>query len=99
MVQWQTGGAAVHPARQAHAERIYRTPEQVLQGGCARCLLVQRPAPSKDIDPKWIEDYNTRHPHSFIGDMLPREYKNRFGEEFFPETDNINDNFMNLELS
>lgn len=30
MVQGQTGGAPVHPARQAHAERIYGTPEQVL---------------------------------------------------------------------
>ena len=52
MVQGQTCGATVHPARQTHAERIYGTPEQVLQGGCARCLLVQRPAPSKDTDPK-----------------------------------------------
>ncbi|NYJ25969.1 hypothetical protein GGE08_003298, partial [Muricauda sp. ARW1Y1] len=25
--------------------------------------------------------------------------KNRFGEEFFPETDDINDNFMNLAMS
>ncbi|NYJ28808.1 hypothetical protein GGE08_002877, partial [Muricauda sp. ARW1Y1] len=24
---------------------------------------------------------------------------NRFGEEFFPETDDINDNFMNLAMS
>jgi putative transposase len=31
--------------------------------------------------------------------MPPREYKNRFGEEFFPETDDINDNFMNLAMS
>ncbi len=52
MVQGQTGGAAVHPARQAHAERIYGTTQQVLQGRCARCLLVQRPAPSQDADPK-----------------------------------------------
>ncbi|WP_371743295.1 integrase core domain-containing protein [Pseudozobellia sp. WGM2] len=48
---------------------------------------------------KWMEDYNTRHPHSSIGDMPPREYRNRFGEEFFPETNNINDNFMNLAMS
>lgn len=47
---------------------------------------------------KWMEDYNTRHPQSSIGDMSPREYKNRFGEEFFPETNNINDNFMNLAM-
>nr|WP_292967391.1 MULTISPECIES: hypothetical protein [unclassified Allomuricauda] len=46
-----------------------------------------------------MEDYNTRHPHLSIGDMPPREYKNRFGEEFFPETDDINDNFMNLAMS
>ncbi len=31
--------------------------------------------------------------------MPPREYMNHFGEEFFPETDNINDNFMNLAMS
>lgn len=30
MVQGQTGGAPVHPARQTHAKRIYGTPEQVL---------------------------------------------------------------------
>jgi len=48
---------------------------------------------------KWREDYNTEHPHSALGDMPPREYKNRFGEEFFPETTNINNNFMNLAMS
>lgn len=53
----------------------------------------------RTLTQKWMEDYNTRHPHSSIGDMPPREYKNRFGEEFFPETDNINDNFMNLAMS
>ncbi len=40
-----------------------------------------------------------KHLHSSIGDMPPREYKNHFGEEFFPETDNMNDDFMNLAMS
>ncbi len=48
---------------------------------------------------KWMEDYNTRHPHSALNDMSPREYKDRFGEEFFPETVNDKDIFMNLALS
>lgn len=30
----------------------YGASEQVWQGRCARCLLVQRPAPSKEADPK-----------------------------------------------
>ncbi|RUA28575.1 MAG: hypothetical protein DSY77_15830, partial [Bacteroidetes bacterium] len=47
-----------------------------------RHLLVHQ---IKALTQKWMEDYNTRHPHSSIGDMPPREYKNRFGEEFFPE--------------
>ncbi|WP_165776604.1 hypothetical protein [Maribacter sp. 4G9] len=37
--------------------------------------------------------------HSSLGDMSPREYKDRFGEEYFPETMNIDNNFMNLALS
>jgi len=48
---------------------------------------------------KWMEDYNTKHPHSALNDMPPREYKNRFGEEFFPETNIINEKLLNLELS
>lgn len=50
------------------------------------------------LNEKWREDYNTRHPHSSLEDMPPREYKNRFGEEFFPETTNDNDIFMNLAM-
>ena len=48
---------------------------------------------------KWIQDYNTKHPHSALNDMPPREYRNRFGEEFFPETNTINQKLLNLELS
>ena len=39
---------------------------------------------------KWREDYNRKHHHSALRDMPPpREFKDRFGEEFFPETDII----------
>ena len=48
---------------------------------------------------KWMEEYNTKHPHSSLGDMPPREFKNRFGEEFFPENNNRNQKLSNLELS
>lgn len=48
---------------------------------------------------KWVEDYNTKHPHSALNDMPPREYKNRFGEEFFTETNIIDQKLLNLELS
>ncbi|TMU50359.1 IS3 family transposase [Flagellimonas algicola] len=48
---------------------------------------------------QWMEDYNTKHPHSALGDMSPREYKDRFGEEFLPETNIINEKLLNLELS
>ena len=53
----------------------------------------------RTLTEKWREDYNTEHPHSALGDMPPREYKNRFREEFFPETMNSNNNFMNLATS
>ncbi|WP_353477493.1 integrase core domain-containing protein [Arenibacter sp. M-2] len=48
---------------------------------------------------KWREDYNRKHPHSALGDIPPREYKDRFGEEFFPETNNIKEKLLNLEMS
>ncbi|MER3317169.1 MAG: integrase core domain-containing protein [Allomuricauda sp.] len=38
---------------------------------------------------EWIEDYNTRHPHSSIDEIPLKEYKELFGEEFFHETDDI----------
>lgn len=53
----------------------------------------------RTLTSKWMEDYNTKHQHSALKDMPPREYKNRFGEEFFPETTNINGKLLNLELS
>ena len=53
----------------------------------------------RTLTDKWKHDYNTEHPHSSLGDVPPREYKDRFGEEFFPETTNINTNFMNLAMS
>ena len=53
----------------------------------------------RTLTEKWREDYNTKHPHSALGDMPPKEYKDRFGEEFFPETDIINQKLLNLELS
>ena len=53
----------------------------------------------RTLTEKWREGYNTKHPHSALDDMPPREYKNRFGEEFFPETTNNNDIFMNLAMS
>ena len=46
-----------------------------------------------------MEDYNTNHPHSVLGDIPPREYKDRFGEEFLPETNNFNKKLLNLAMS
>lgn len=48
---------------------------------------------------EWMENYNTKHPHSALNDMPPREYKDRFGEEFFPETNIVDQKLLNLELS
>jgi len=48
---------------------------------------------------KWMEDYNNKHPHSSLGNLPPRVYKKRFGEEFFPKTDQIDQKLLNLALS
>ena len=53
----------------------------------------------RTLTDKWREDYNRKHPHSALGDIPPREYKDRFGEEFFPETTNIKEKLLNLEMS
>ncbi|MHA7830079.1 MAG: integrase core domain-containing protein [Flagellimonas sp.] len=53
----------------------------------------------RTLTDKWMEDYNTKHPHSVLNDTPPREYKDRFGEEFFPETTIIDQKLLNLELS
>lgn len=53
----------------------------------------------RTLTSKWMEDYNMKHPHSALEDRPPREYKDRFGEEFFPETNIINQKLLNLELS
>lgn len=53
----------------------------------------------RTLTQKWMEDYNTRHPHSSIRDMPPRAYKNRFGEEFFTESNIKNKKLSNFKLS
>ena len=53
----------------------------------------------RTLTSKWMEEYNTKHPHSALNDMFSKEYNDRFGEEFFPETNIINENLLNLELS
>ncbi|MCK0137357.1 transposase, partial [Arenibacter sp. S6351L] len=53
----------------------------------------------RTLTDKWREDYNRKHPHSALGDIPPREYKDRFGEEFFPEPTNIKEKLLNLEMS
>ncbi|WP_255462699.1 IS3 family transposase [Galbibacter sp. BG1] len=53
----------------------------------------------RSLSNKWMEDYNNNHPHQSLGNKSPREYKPRFGEEFFPESDDINENLLNLAVS
>jgi putative transposase len=53
----------------------------------------------RTLSNQWMEDYNNNHPHQSLENKYPKEYKPRFGEEFFTESDDINKNLLNLVVS